>query len=225
MSNLTDGTTVSTISDDAQQALDNVELPLADDDKQSSSDNQPAIPDLSDILEQIDFDAKPMEYGKTAGQGHFHVGKWGALILELIANPADEESILQTYGLTKYQYENLKASKLFQQVYKETESAVLSQAASGAFHLAARRVAEQGLTVMENIIAYGEDKDRIKAFETVTRLANLDPAIQAKLKDDKVVQSGVQLVVNFAPGLEPPKAFQGANNTIIDVQAEKVDES
>lgn len=210
MSNLTDGMTASTTLDS--------------DDKQSSSDNQPAIPDLSDILEKIDFDAKPMEYGKTAGQGHFHVGKWGALILELIANPADEESILQTYGLTKYQYENLKASKLFQQVYKETESAVLSQVASGAFHLAARRVAEQGLTVMENIIAYGEDKDRIKAFETVTRLANLDPAIQAKLKDDKVVQSGVQLVVNFAPGLEPPKAFQGANNTIIDVQAEKVDE-
>lgn len=210
MSNLTDGMTTSIILDS--------------DDKQSSSDNQPAIPDLSDILEQIDFDAKPMEYGKTAGQGHFHVGKWGALILELIANPADEESILQTYGLTKYQYENLKASKLFQQVYKETESAVLSQAASGAFHLAARRVAEQGLTVMENIIAYGDDKDKIKAFETVTRLANLDPAIQAKLKDDKVVQSGVQLVVNFAPGLEPPKAFQGVNNTIIDVQAEKVDE-
>ena len=211
MSNLTDGTTDST-------TLDNVDQPLADDDK------QPAIPDLSDILAQIDFDARPLEYGKTAGQGHFHVGKWGALILELIANPADEESILETYGLTKYQYENLKASPLFQQVYKETESAVLSQAASGAFHLAARRVAEQGLTVMENIIAYGDDKDRIKAFETVTRLANLDPAIQAKLKDDKVVQSGVQLVVNFAPGLEPPKAFQGANNTIIDVQAEKVDE-
>lgn len=211
MSNLTDGTTVST-------TLGSVEQPLVDDTQ------QPSIPDLSDILEQIDFDAKPMEYGKTANQGHFHVGKWGALILELIANPADEESILQTYGLTKYQYENLKASPLFQQVYKETERAVLSQAASGAFHLAARRVAEQGLTVMENIIAYGEDKDKIKAFETVTRLANLDPAIQAKLKDDKVVQSGVQLVVNFAPGLEPPKAFKGSNNTIIDVQAEKVDE-
>lgn len=187
------------------------------------AENQ-ALPDLSDILSSIDFNAKPMEYGKTANQGHFHVGKWGALILELIANPADEESILETYGLTKYQYENLKASPLFQQVYKETESAVLSQAASGAFHLAARRVAEQGLTVMENIIAYGDDKDKIKAFETVTRLANLDPAVQAKLKEDKVVQSGVQLVVNFAPGLEPPKAFQGANATVIDVQPEKVDE-
>lgn len=210
MSNLTDGMTISTTS--------------TEEDKQSSNDNQPAIPDLSDILAQIDFDAKDMEYGKTASQGRFHVGKWGALILELIANPADEESILQAYGLTKYQYENLKASKLFQQVYKETESAVLSQAASGAFHLAARRIAEQGLTVMENIIAYGDSKDQIKAFETVTRLANLDPSIQAKLKDDKVVQSGVQLVVNFAPGLEPPKAFQGANNTIIDVQAESISE-
>lgn len=210
MSNLTDGMTTDTTLPDESAGT-------------QVAENQ-ALPDLSDILSSIDFNAKPMEYGKTANQGHFHVGKWGALILELIANPADEESILETYGLTKYQYENLKASTLFQQVYKETESAVLSQAASGAFHLAARRVAEQGLTVMENIIAYGDDKDKIKAFETVTRLANLDPAVQAKLKEDKVVQSGVQLVVNFAPGLEPPKAFHGVNNTVIDVQPEKVDE-
>lgn len=210
MSNLTDGMTTDTTLPNEQAGT-------------QVAENQ-ALPDLSDILSSIDFNAKPMEYGKTANQGHFHVGKWGALILELIANPADEESILETYGLTKYQYENLKASPLFQQVYKETESAVLSQAASGAFHLAARRVAEQGLTVMENIIAYGDDKDKIKAFETVTRLANLDPAVQAKLKEEKVMQSGVQLVVNFAPGLEPPKAFQGANATVIDVQPEKVDE-
>lgn len=210
MSNLTDGMTPDTT--------------LPDEPAGAQTAENLALPDLSDILSSIDFNAKPMEYGKTANQGHFHVGKWGALILELIANPADEESILKTYGLTKYQYENLKASPLFQQVYKETESAVLSQAASGAFHLAARRVAEQGLTVMENIIAYGDDKDKIKAFETVTRLANLDPAVQAKLKEDKVIQSGVQLVVNFAPGLEPPKAFQGANATVIDVQPEKVDE-
>lgn len=210
MSNLTDGMTIDTTLPDEQAGT-------------QVAENQ-ALPDLSDILSSIDFNAKPMEYGKTANQGHFHVGKWGALILELIANPVDEESILETYGLTKYQYENLKASPLFQQVYKETERAVLSQAASGAFHLAARRVAEQGLTVMENIIAYGDDKDKIKAFETVTRLANLDPAVQAKLKEDKVVQSGVQLVVNFAPGLEPPKAFQGSSATVIDVQPEKVDE-
>lgn len=210
MSNLTDGMTIDTTLPDEQAGT-------------QVAENQ-ALPDLSDILSSIDFNAKPMEYGKTANQGHFHVGKWGALILELIANPADEESILETYGLTKYQYENLKASPLFQQVYKETESAVLSQAASGAFHLAARRVAEQGLTVMENIIAYGDDKDKIKAFETVTRLANLDPAVQAKLKEDKVAQSGVQLVVNFAPGLEPPKAFQGSSATVIDVQPEKVNE-
>lgn len=210
MSNSIDGTTIDTTLPNEPAGT-------------QVAENQ-ALPDLSDILSSIDFNAKPMEYGKTANHGHFHVGKWGALILELIANPADEETILETYGLTKYQYENLKASPLFQQVYKETESAVLSQASSGAFHLAARRVAEQGLTVMENIIAYGDDKDKIKAFETVTRLANLDPAVQAKLKEDKVVQSGVQLVVNFAPGLEPPKAFQGSSATVIDVQPEKVDE-
>lgn len=210
MSNLTDGMTIDTTLPDEPAGA-------------QVAENQ-ALPDLSDILSSIDFNAKPMEYGKTANHGHFHVGKWGGLIIELIANPAAEEAILESYGLTKYQFENLKASTLFQQIYKETESAVLSQASSGAFQLAARRVAEQGLTVMENIIAYGDDKDKIKAFETVTRLANLDPAVQAKLKEDKVVQSGVQLVVNFAPGLEPPKAFQGSSATVIDVQPEKVDE-
>lgn len=210
MSNLTDGMTIDTTLPDEQAGI-------------QVAENQ-ALPDLSDILSSIDFNAKPMEYGKTANQGHFHVGKWGGLIIELIANPAAEEAILESYGLTKYQYENLKASPLFQQVYKETESAVLSQASSGAFQLAARRVAEQGLTRLEEIIARGEDKDSIKAFETVTRLANLDPAVQAKLKEEKVVQSGVQLVVNFAPGLEPPKAFQGSSATVIDVQPEKVDE-
>lgn len=210
MSNLTDGTTIDTTLPNEPAGT-------------QVAENQ-ALPDLSDILSSIDFNAKPMEYGKTANHGHFHVGKWGGLIIELIANPAAEEAILEYYGLTKYQFENLKASALFQQVYKETESAVLSQASSGAFHLAARRVAEQGLTRLEEIIARGEDKDSIKAFETVTRLANLDPAVQAKLKEDKVVQSGVQLVVNFAPGLEPPKAFQGSSATVIDVQPEKVDE-
>lgn len=210
MSNLTDGTTIDTTLPNEPAGT-------------QVAENQ-ALPDLSDILSSIDFNAKPMEYGKTANHGHFHVGKWGGLIIELIANPAAEEAILEYYGLTKYQFENLKASALFQQVYKETESAVLSQASSGAFHLAARRVAEQGLTRLEEIIARGEDKDSIKAFETVTRLANIDPAVQAKLKEDKVVQSGVQLVVNFAPGLEPPKAFQGSSATVIDVQPEKIDE-
>lgn len=210
MSNSIDGMTIDTTLPDESAGT-------------QVAENQ-ALPDLSDILSSIDFNAKPMEYGKTANHGHFHVGKWGGLIIELIANPAAEEAILESYGLTKYQFENLKASALFQQVYKETESAVLSQASSGAFQLAARRVAEQGLTRLEEIIARGEDKDSIKAFETVTRLANLDPAVQAKLKEDKVVQSGVQLVVNFAPGLEPPKAFQGSSATVIDVQPEKADE-
>ena len=210
MSNLIDGMTIDTTLPNEPAGT-------------QVAENQ-VLPDLSDILSSIDFNAKPMEYGKTANHGHFHVGKWGGLIIELIANPSAEEAILESYGLTKYQFENLKASSLFQQVYKETESAVLSQASSGAFQLAARRVAEQGLTRLEEIIARGEDKDSIKAFETVTRLANLDPAVQAKLKEDKVVQSGVQLVVNFAPGLEPPKAFQGSSATVIDVQPEKIDE-
>ncbi len=54
----------------------------------------------------------------------------------------------------------------------------------------------------------------------MTHLANLDPAIQAKLKDDKWFKKWCS-TGEFRTGLEPPKAFQGANGTIINVQAEK----
>ena len=183
------------------------------------------LPDLSDVLAQIDFSAKPVEHGKTGGQGPFHVGKWGSLIIELLAYPDEVGTVLEHYGLSQYQYENLKANPLFQKVYKDTESSMLAMATSGGYQLSARRVAEQGLTVLEEIIARGEDKDRLKAIEMAARLANLDPLVQAKIKQDQVaVNTGVQLVVNFGAGLEPPKAFQGQSNTVIDVKAEDISE-
>lgn len=198
MSNLTDGTTPITPLD---------------------------LPDLSDVLAQIDFTKRPIDHGKTANQGHFHVGKWGSLIIELIAYPNDKASVLEAYGLSEYQYECLLGNPLFQRVYKDTESSIISMATSGGFQLSARRVAEQGLTVLEDIIASGEDKDRLKAIEMAANLANLNPLIQAKLKqDNQVVNTGVQLVVNFGGGLTPPKAFNGAEQTVIDVKAEDISE-
>lgn len=183
------------------------------------------LPDLSDVLSQIDFNKKPISHGKTAQQGHFHVGKWGSLIIELLAYPDDVESVLDAYGLSEYQYQSLLGNPLFQQVYKETESSITAMATSGGFQLSARRVAEQGLTVLEEIIATGEDKDRLKAIEMAANLANLNPLVQAKMKqENQVVNTGVQLVVNFGNGLTPPKAFQGENQTVIDVQAENVSE-
>lgn len=183
------------------------------------------LPDLSDVLAQIDFSAKPVEHGKTGNRGHFHVGKWGSLVIELIAYPDEVDTVLDHYGLSRYQYESLKANPLFQKLYKDTERSIMEMATSGGYQLSARRVAEQGLTVLEEIIAHGEDKDRLKAIEMAARLANLDPLIQAKQKQDQaVVNTGVQLVVNFGNGLEPPKAFQGQNNTVIDVKAEKISE-
>lgn len=183
------------------------------------------LPDLSDVLAQIDFSAKPVEHGKTGNRGHFHVGKWGSLVIELIAYPDEVDTVLEHYGLSRYQYESLKANPLFQKLYKDTERSIMEMATSGGYQLSARRVAEQGLTVLEEIIAHGEDKDRLKAIEMAARLANLDPLVQAKQKQDQaVVNTGVQLVVNFGNGLEPPKAFQGQNNTVIDVKAEKISE-
>lgn len=183
------------------------------------------LPDLSDVLSQIDFNKKPISHGKTAHQGHFHVGKWGSLIIELIAYPDDVDSVLDAYGISDYQYQSLLGNPLFQRVYKETESSITAMATSGGFQLSARRVAEQGLTVLEEIIATGEDKDRLKAIEMAANLANLNPLVQAKMKqENQVVNTGVQLVVNFGNGLTPPKAFQGESQTVIDVQAENVSE-
>lgn len=196
MSNLTDGTTPTT-----------------------------TLPDLSDVLAQIDFSAKPVEHGKTGNRGHFHVGKWGSLVIELVAYPDSVDAVLEHYGLSRYQYETLKANPLFQKLYKDTESSILAMATSGGYQLSARRVAEQGLTVLEEIIAHGEDKDRLKAIEMAARLANLDPLIQARQKQEQVaVNTGVQLVVNFGNGLEPPKAFKGQSNTVIDVKSEDISE-
>lgn len=196
MSNLTDGTTPTT-----------------------------TLPDLSDVLAKIDFSAKPVEHGKTGNRGHFHVGKWGSLVIELVAYPDSVDAVLEHYGLSRYQYETLKANPLFQKLYKDTESSIYAMATSGGYQLSARRVAEQGLTVLEEIIANGEDKDRLKAIEMAARLANLDPLIQARQKQEQVaVNTGVQLVVNFGNGLEPPKAFKGQSNTVIDVKSEDISE-
>lgn len=197
MSNLTDGTTPTEVN----------------------------LPDLSDVLAQIDFSAKPVEHGKTGNRGHFHVGKWGSLVIELVAYPDAVDTVLEHYGLSRYQYETLKANPLFQKLYKDTESSIYAMATSGGYQLSARRVAEQGLTVLEEIIANGDDKDRLKAIEMAARLANLDPLVQARQKQDQVaVNTGVQLVVNFGQGLEPPKAFMGQGNTVIDVKAEDISE-
>lgn len=183
------------------------------------------LPDLSDVLAQIDFSAKPVEHGKTGNRGHFHVGKWGSLVIELVAYPDSVDAVLEHYGLSHYQYETLKANPLFQKLYKDTESSIYAMATSGGYQLSARRVAEQGLTVLEEIIANGDDKDRLKAIEMAARLANLDPLVQARQKQDQVaVNTGVQLVVNFGQGLEPPKAFMGQGNTVIDVKAEDINE-
>lgn len=197
MSNLTDGTTPTEVN----------------------------LPDLSDVLAQIDFSAKPVEHGKTGNRGHFHVGKWGSLVIELVAYPDAVDAVLEHYGLSHYQYETLKANPLFQKLYKDTESSIYAMATSGGYQLSARRVAEQGLTVLEEIIANGDDKDRLKAIEMAARLANLDPLVQARQKqENQVVNTGVQLVVNFGQGLEPPKAFMGQGNTVIDVKAEDISE-
>ena len=87
-----------------------------------------------------------------------------------------------------------------------------------------QRLAEQGITVLEEIMASGEDKDRIKAVELAARLGNLDPLVQAKMKQENVaVNTGVQLVVNFGNGLKVPDAFKGGN-VVIETTAEAVDE-
>lgn len=185
------------------------------------------LPDLSKVLDQIDFDKKPLSHGRRGeSAGRFSVAKWGALIIELLAYPEEEESILAEYGLTKNQYASLRGNKLFMKVWEETESSIVALAVSGGFQLNTRRIAEQSLDVLEEIIATGDDKERLKAIELNARFANLDPLVQAKLKENSsTVNTGVQLVVNFSNQLKPPAAFKDGGNVVIDTTAEVVSET
>lgn len=183
------------------------------------------LPDLSSILDNIDFDRKPLSHGSQASRGRFSVGKWGSLIIELIAYPQEQDAILAEFGLTKFQFSELMGNPIFQAVYKDTESSIVALASNGGYQLSQRRLAEQGITVLEEIMASGEDKDRIKAVELAARLGNLDPLVQAKMKQENVaVNTGVQLVVNFGNGLKVPDAFKGQQNVVIETTAEAVDE-
>lgn len=183
------------------------------------------LPDLSSILDNIDFDRKPLSHGSQASRGRFSVGKWGSLIIELIAYPQEQDAILAEFGLTKFQFSELMGNPIFQAVYKDTESSIVALASNGGYQLSQRRLAEQGITVLEEIMAGGEDKDRIKAVELAARLGNLDPLVQAKMKQENVaVNTGVQLVVNFGNGLKVPDAFKGQQNVVIETTAEAVDE-
>lgn len=187
--------------------------------------NEGDLPDLSSILAEIDFDRKPMSHGSAAVRGDFHIGKWGSLIIELLAYPEDTASILAEYGLTPYQFENLKGNKLFKEVYREVESSLTALAGTNGYQLQARRVAEQGLTRLEHIISNGEDKEALKAIELASNLANLNPALTAKTKSEQAtVNTGVQLVVNFGNGLRMPDAFKNGE-TVIDVDAEVVNDN
>lgn len=187
--------------------------------------NEGDLPDLSSILAEIDFDRKPMSHGSAAVRGDFHIGKWGSLIIELLAYPEDTASILAEYGLTPYQFENLKGNKLFREVYREVESSLTALAGTNGYQLQARRVAEQGLTRLEHIISNGEDKEALKAIELASNLANLNPALTAKTKSEQAtVNTGVQLVVNFGNGLRMPEAFKNGE-TVIDVDAEVVNDN
>lgn len=187
--------------------------------------NNAELPDLSSILAEIDFDRKPMSHGSAAVRGDFHVGKWGSLIIELLAYPEDTNSILAEYGLTPYQFETLKGNKLFKEVYREVESSLTALAGTNGYQLQARRVAEQGLNRLENIISNGEDKEALKAIELASNLANLNPALLAKTKSEQsTVNTGVQLVVNFGNGLRMPDAFKNGE-TVIDVDAEVIDDN
>lgn len=181
-------------------------------------------PDLTGILDQIDFSKKPLSHGRQgATVSRFSVAKWGSLIIELIAYPEEEDAILNDFGITKNQYAKLKGNALFQSVWKETESSIVSLASSGGFQLNARRLAEQSLNVLEEILETAPDKERIKASALVAQLADVDPLQKSKARSqDQQANTGVQLVVNFSPALRTPSGFNQDKTVIIDTTAEEI---
>lgn len=185
-----------------------------------------SIPDLTPVLDQIDFSKKPLSHGRQGSKkSRFSVAKWGSLIIELIAYPEEEANILNEFGLSRNQYAELKGNKLFQTVWKETESSIVALATNGGFQLNARRLAEQSLNVLEDILEGASPKEQLKASELIARLANVDPLIQSKMRpQDQQTTSGVQLVVNVSPALPMPSGFKTAGEVIIDAEVVKDEE-
>lgn len=181
------------------------------------------FPDLGSILDDVDFERKPLKHGNLDG-GLFHVGKWGSLIIELVSYPDEVDNILANYNLTRVQYAKLMGNEIFRAVYNDTKSSIVALAGSGGYQLSARRLAEQGLSILEDIMENGKDSDRLKAIELSARLANLDPIIQAKTKEQASGSTGVQLVVNFGGGMPMPSSFNvKQNEQVIEVKPDEVE--
>lgn len=178
----------------------------------------PEMPDLAAVIDSIDFDKQPIAHSIRPPNERFSVGKWGALAMELIAYPSEQEQILEDFGLTNTQFAELMGNPVFQAVYKETEKSIIELAANGGYQLAHRRLSEQGIAVLEEIMTTGDDKERLKAVELSARLGSLDPLVQAKTQPQQSTGgAGVQLVVNFSQGLRVPEAFKGGS-VVIDAE-------
>lgn len=179
-----------------------------------------AVPDLSDLLMSVDFDSKPLSYDLEL-EDQFGVHKWGSLAIELIALPLHHDEIIKKYGLSDTQFALLMENKLFKEVYKETESSISALVANGAFQLNARRLAEQGLAVLREVMRHGNYGEKLNAVKMAALYAGLDPSLHKKDKDVQV-NTGVQLVVNFSGSLPTPSAFKD-KNVIIEAVADEVE--
>lgn len=183
------------------------------------------IPDLTGILDKIDFEKKPISHGQLSEVGNFNASKWGSLIFELLAYPDEQQQVLDAFGLSHTQYATLCGNKLFQAVRKDIESSLSALAANGGFQLSARRLAEQSFTVVEDIMRNGEkDKDRLEAARMAVQLANLDPVVQARLKEKESGGNGVQLVFNMAGGMPLPDAFKGKETVVLEAESEVIND-
>lgn len=179
------------------------------------------VPDLSDLVMQVDFDKRPLDFALNEAE-EFGVHKWGALAIELIAEPLHREEIVRKYGLSDTQFALLMENKLFKEVYKETESSISALVANGAFQLNARRLAEQGLAVLREVMRHGNYGEKLNAVKMAALYAGLDPSLHKKDKEVQV-NTGVQLVVNFSGSLPAPSAFKNNNNVIIEAVADEVE--
>lgn len=181
------------------------------------------IPDLSQALKQIDFDRKPEDYGVAVRSGRFSISKWGSLALELLTHPHDIDEVLKHYNLTRIQYSQLLDNPFFQEIMKEMQKSLPELAKNGAYQLTMHRLAEQGAHVLEDIMASGEDKNRLKAVELAARLANLDPIVQAKA-NERGAGNGISLQISFGGGMTQPNSFKAVKANIEEGEFEEYDE-
>lgn len=151
-------------------------------------------------------------FGSFSAPCNVPASVWGSVILDLVLQTSDEQSIAEAYGLDLPGLEALKIHPPFMAELEKVSTYVDSLGPDAGFILRSRALAEAALPEMGRLVM---NKDihpsvRTKLFNDLVRFANLDP----QTTQDKAKNTGPQTTVHINMG----GILKASATAIIDVE-------